>query len=158
FSGVKAGTDVDPERAHAVTNRRRAPHGASRPVEARKKAVARRVNLAAAKPRQLTPRPVVIAFEEVPPTAVSELRRSLRRSDDVDEENRGEHAVVLGNGPGARQEFLDLVEDGVLVAEVWVIVLPRKLDGLCTWNICTEVAASCSMDHVSRPIDDESGN
>jgi hypothetical protein len=64
-----------------------AANGPGRPVEARQKAVARRVDLAASEVRQLGADCGVVPFDELAPRAITELRRPFGRSHDVGEQD-----------------------------------------------------------------------
>jgi len=72
---------------------------------------ARRLHLASAKTRQLTPRHIVVGLQQLFPSTVSQLSRSLRRRDDVREEHRREDTIGLGVRSGTGKELLDLVQE-----------------------------------------------
>ena len=55
--------------------------------------------------------------EQIPPSKISQLRRELSGLHYVREQNRGQDAIGVGPTPNPGEEFLDLVEDGVLVAD-----------------------------------------
>src|SRR6266545_150282 len=90
-------------------------------VEAREEAVAGRVELGAAEARELAADKRVVLAEQLAPARIPELRRLRRRSDDVREEHRCEHAVRLRLFPGALlpgflQETFELSQGCVRVA------------------------------------------
>ena len=59
----------------------------------------------------------VVALQQGPPSAIAQLCGTLGRADDVGEQHRREHAVADDRPPHTGQEVLDLVGDGVLLAE-----------------------------------------
>src|SRR4029079_12408352 len=65
-------------------------------------AVSRSVDLASAKADELLPDERVVTLNQVAPPRVSELRRPLRRIDDVGEEQRRQNAIRFGRIPGSR--------------------------------------------------------
>jgi hypothetical protein len=127
---VEPKTNLETERARRVADRDGARDRARRAVERGEEAVPRRAELSASEPAQLTTDEYVVLFEEVTPTTVAEIHGQLCRPDDVGEEDGREHPVERRMRSHAGQELLDLVEDGVLVAEPGQVVGTGELDDL----------------------------
>src|SRR5262245_35579205 len=111
FPRVQAGAHLQSELRHGLDNRARTPDGPRRSVEGSEESVAGGIHLAAAEPHKLGADELVVALQELTPSAVAERGRFLARADDVGEKHRGEHAVSLGplppGFPGVGQELLD---------------------------------------------------
>ena len=95
LASVKTGANFEVELSQAVSNRPPAVDGACGAVERREKPVAGRVDLLAAKPRELAPDLGMVLLKELAPGTVTEVSRSRRRADDVREEDRRKHAIGL---------------------------------------------------------------
>src|SRR5205085_8896475 len=119
--------NLQPERCDGVHDRTTAANGARRPVERSQEAVARRVDLPSAEPRELAAHGLVMRLEQVPPAPVAELARALGRADDVGEQNRGEHALRFRRLAHTGEELADLGEELVTVGPRDVI-LAGQLD------------------------------
>jgi hypothetical protein len=65
----------------------------------------------------------VVAVEQITPAPVAQRDGPLRSADDVGEHDRGQDPIGLLAAARAREEFLDLVEDGIGVAD------PRERSG-----------------------------
>jgi len=74
---VKNGTYVQPERSKRLPDRLSAADRAGRSVERREEAVPYRIHLGPAVSADQRPDDRVVPFEQLAPTAVSELRRLL---------------------------------------------------------------------------------
>jgi hypothetical protein len=72
--GVQSGTHLDAEGLHRVTNCRGGADRSLRAVEHRQEAVARRVHLAAPKPRELRPDDGVVRIKQGMPVAITQRR------------------------------------------------------------------------------------
>src|SRR5205807_8938792 len=83
LAGVQTRADVDSELAHPVADRKRGAHRPRGTVEAREEPVARRIDLASAKPLQLATDSIVVRFDQLMPAAVAQSTRALRRAADV---------------------------------------------------------------------------
>jgi len=66
--------------------------------------------------------------ENIPPPAVAQRSGALGRAHDVGEQDSCEHPIDRPVREVARQEALDLIEHGVLVAGAEEMVAARKLD------------------------------
>ena len=95
LAGVDAGPDLEPDAPTASTIALARADRPRRSVEHGEEAVAGRVDLAAAEARQLGSDRRVMALEQLPPAAVAELRRELRRADDVREQDGRQDAIRL---------------------------------------------------------------
>jgi hypothetical protein len=67
----------------------------------------------------------VVAVQEVTPPSVAEPGGRLGRAHDVREHHRGQDPVGLRSMSHAGEEFLDLAEDCVAVADEWEVVGAR---------------------------------
>src|SRR5262249_43982075 len=127
---VQSGPDVEPELPHPRADLAGGPDAAGRSVESRKKAVARGVDLAAAKARQLPADQAVMGVEPFSPAAVAQLGGAVGGIDDVGKQHGREDAIVLGIATRPGDELLDLVDDGVGVADPGRVIRARELDVL----------------------------
>src|SRR5262249_16598278 len=90
--------------------------------------VARGGDFRAAKPRKFSADRRIVPIQKLAPATVSKLGRTLRRPDNINEENRGEHTFRFRRLSYPRQEFLDLVDQTVGVLCKEQMVLSRKFD------------------------------
>src|SRR5206468_5668421 len=100
------------ERRHRLAELGRAADRPGRPVEGREEAVAGRVDRAAAEANELAAHELMVALEQLAPSAIAERGGALTGADDVGEEHGSEHAVGLALLPATRvpafpQETLD---------------------------------------------------
>src|SRR5205085_9624752 len=108
-------------------------HGAGRAVEGRQGPIASGLHDTTTMALDLLTHEVVVVVQELPPLAVAEPRRGLRRTDDVGEHDSGEDAVEVEVG-GLRfvelagDEPLDLADDGADVSGSDVVVGSLQLD------------------------------
>src|SRR6185312_9901805 len=108
LSGVEANSHVDADRVERLVDRFGTSDRAGRTVEGREESVTRRLHLSPLEPiERLADDPVVLG-EELAPSRISDLGRAVGRADDVREENRREHTVVLRSGARTGDEVLDL--------------------------------------------------
>src|SRR6266545_3335853 len=105
---VKAGPNLEPERAHILHQRTRTLDRPARTVERGEEAVARSVDLLAVELPQPAPNESVMLLEQRTPRRVPELRGTLCRADDVGEEHGCENSVWLLWSADAAQEPLAL--------------------------------------------------
>src|SRR5436305_605987 len=108
FTRVYACTYPEPEPADALATSLGAADGARRSVERGEEPVPGRVLLLTAIARELAANEQVVPLEQLAPAPVAELRRPLRRPDDVGEEHRRENAVRNLGGSFAAREPRDL--------------------------------------------------
>ena len=156
---VQTCPDVDAERSNGLNDRTRAPDAPSRAVEAREEPVAGRVDLGAAVAREKATDDRVMPFEYVAPRSVSELGRSLGRTDDVGEQHGHEDAVELGLlVPSGRQKPVDLPDDTLLVSGPWEGVGTRDLDELGTGDAVGDESGLRQGGDIVSPVDDERGD
>ena len=90
---MQSGAHGEIQWPDAFDDRLRAPDRASGAVEGGEEAVARRIDLASVEARELATNGGVVLLHEIAPATVSDLRRALRRSDEIGEENRREHPI-----------------------------------------------------------------
>src|SRR4051812_34534349 len=128
LTGVDARTDLESETWHRARDRQGAADRPCRPVECGKESVAGGIDLATAIPSEFLTDQGVVPLEQVLPCPVSDGACPFRRCDDVGEEDGGKDTIPLRRRPDARQEFLDLIKDGISVAEIWQVVDAVELD------------------------------
>jgi hypothetical protein len=114
---VQACTNLEPDVAVGLDDRLRAPYSARRAVEGCEKPVACGVQLTASELRQLSSHEGVVPLEQLAPAAVTQFDRSFGGTDDVGEEDGGEHSLRLRRLPTTRlvdspYEVLDLLQKG----------------------------------------------
>src|SRR5262249_51138591 len=125
---VQPGTDLEAQGPHRVPDGAGTANRARGAVEGGQKAVAGGSHLGSAPAPELAPHEGVVDFQQVAPLAIAELHRSLRRRDDVREEDRREHAIGLRSTADPGQQLLDFVEDRVLVSDERQVIRAGKLD------------------------------
>jgi len=81
--------------------------------------------------------------------SVTKLCRSIGRTNDIYEHNRGEKAVWVRAMANAGHKLFDLVEDRVLVPYEREMIRTRKFDVLCSWNVKRQMTRSL---HTHRNI------
>src|SRR5207245_4718090 len=109
-----------PELAHRFSDGATAADGTCRPVEGGEEAVPRGVHLLAAEAHELATYELVMALQQLAPTAVAECGRLLARADDVAKEDGGEHTVGLGRLvrlPGSPEKPLHLRQNRLGIAD-----------------------------------------
>src|SRR5207253_75804 len=111
FAGVKSGADLETDVADCGNDGLCAADRAGRPIKSGEEAVTGGIDLAAAEARKLVPDRGVMTVEQLSPAAIAERARTLRRPDDVCEQESHEHTIGLFGLAHAGQELLDLVGD-----------------------------------------------
>ena len=115
---MHAGAGVEAERPERAHDRRRAADRARGAVERGERPVARRLELMAAEPGQLSANHLVVALDELEPGTVAALGGRLRRTDDLGDEQRHQGSIPV-HGERCRAAFgeerLDGVEDLIRV-------------------------------------------
>jgi hypothetical protein len=79
--------------------------------------------------------------QQVRPSAVAQLGGSPRRIDDVNEKDRSKDAIRFGSMAHASQEFLDLVDERVLVADEREMVVSGQFYKFGAWYVLGKIAA-----------------
>ena len=95
FTRVQPGAQLDPQRCDRRPDRLCAADRAHGPVEGREEPVPRGVELPTAVARETAANEPVMLVDELLPADVAQLRLTLRRADDVGEEDRREDALEL---------------------------------------------------------------
>ena len=106
LSRVHARADLDPEVADRCTDRLSTPDRTGRTVEGREESVAGGIHVAASVTFDLHASPLVVTGEDRTPLGVAHRAELLRRSDDVGEQDGGEHTVEIcrrGATPATRR-------------------------------------------------------
>src|SRR5205823_7146036 len=111
FTGVHACPDLEAEPPDGVDDRGRAADRTRRAVEGRKEAVARGVLLLTTEAVELAPDERVVPLEQLTPGTIAHLCRLRARTDDVGEEDGGQHGVRDLRRRLTRDEALDLFRD-----------------------------------------------
>src|SRR6185295_18995126 len=111
-----------------VADRRGASDRAGCSVEPGEETVARRVDFTAVEAFELAPDVGIVPAEQLLPSLVAELDRSLRGVDEVGEQHGGQDALDRRQRPDTGEELLDLVEQGVGVAREEQVVGALELD------------------------------
>ena len=99
----RPGADFEPELAHPVRDRLSAAHSSDRPVEGGEEAIAGGVDLASPEAAELPAHERVVAFDQFPPTHITDSGQRRRGTDDVGEQDRGENRVGLLDAKGAHE-------------------------------------------------------
>src|SRR5512133_3067365 len=155
LAGVQARAHVEADAANVFDDRARATDCSRRPVEGGEETVAGRVDLDAPKALEIATHDLVVLLEQIAPAAIAKLTCSIRRADDVGEQDRGEHSIRGDGLSDARQEFLDLVQDVVAVDE-GKVVLSRELHVTRAFDVAREPARVLDgADLVADAMDDE---
>src|SRR5688572_6947324 len=87
--------NVNAERVYSLDDRLSATHGTGWSIERCKESVTGSVDLDAPVASKQSANDHVMPLDQLAPCAVSEHRRSLGRSDEIGEEDRGEHPIEL---------------------------------------------------------------
>jgi len=104
LAGVQPGPHLEAEAPHPVADGPGALHRPPGGVEGGQEPVAGGLDLPALEDVELHAHEGVVLVEQLPPAGVPELRRPLRRPDDVGEENRGQPPFRLGPPLSLREE------------------------------------------------------
>ena len=146
---------VDAELAGAVPDRQRAADRARRAVERGQEAVAGRLDLATRKPLELTANHGVVRVEQIAPASVPELAHEVGGMDDVAEHDGRQDAIGV-DATHAREEFLDLGDDRIAVADVRQMLVAGKLRVARARDVLGEIPSVTDEDGaVALPVDDQ---
>ena len=152
---MKARAHVEADAAHVFDDRARAPDCSRRPVEGGEETIAGSVDLDSSKALEVATDHLVVTLEQIAPAAVAKLTCSIRRTDDIGEQDRGEHSIRGDGLTDAGQELLDLVQDVVTVDE-GEVVLSRELHVTRAFDVAREPARVLDgADLVADAMDDE---
>jgi hypothetical protein len=111
FAGVQPGSQLKPDMSGGTGKRCSALDGAPWPVEARKDAIARCLDQAAAVLVDQTVSQLVVIVKQTTPGYVAQAHKLLCRFDDIGEKYSGENTVsVLCDDVAAGEEFFDHTE------------------------------------------------
>ena len=143
-----------PRNTSRITVAHRMAGGSVEPGEG---AVAGGLDLTAVEARKLAPDLGIVPAEQVLPSLVAELDRSLRGVDDVGKQHGGQDALDRRRRPDAGKELLDLIEHGIGVARKEQVVVALDLDELGPGDAVGEVATHLDAHHpVVPPVKHES--
>ena len=105
---------------------------------------------------RVLPVTVPASFKTATPPRVAQPCGRFRGAHDVREHHGGQHAVGLGPVTDARQELLDLAQDGLAVAHPGKMIVAGQLDVLRTANTLGEVSAARDTVHeIPLAMNDE---
>jgi hypothetical protein len=93
---VETGADFEAERADRVSHRQCATNASGGAVKNCEEPVPGDINLATTKSRHFSAHEGMVALDQIPPCAITDPRGMLCRAHDVDEENGGQHPIVVG--------------------------------------------------------------
>ena len=156
LAGVETRPDLQAEGPERIRQGQRAADGAGRAVEDGQEPVAGGADLASGVARQLIAYPGVMSVEHVGPGGVGELGGALGGAHDVREQHGREHPVGLGLGPCPGQEFLDLAEDRIRVADPGKMVVPVELDDRRPRDALGHEPAGLDRDGpIARSVEDQ---
>src|ERR1700716_2628595 len=153
---VDPGTDLQTQAAHLAYDRASTADAAGRPVEGRQEAVAGGINLTTAEPGELLTDDGVVAVEQIPPPPVAQRDCPLRGANDVSEHDRGQDPIRLLAAAGTGEELLDLLEEGLGVADPREMVGAGQLHVLCPLNAFGDVSSGRhANDAIALTVHDE---
>src|SRR5207247_5734537 len=107
---VDADADSQPDALDGLDQAHRESNGARRPIERQEESIARRIDLTATEAAEFSSDDRIEALEEVRPPPIPELRRTLRRVDDVDEHHGRKDAFRFLAVPHPGEKLLDLLD------------------------------------------------
>src|SRR5450631_3208308 len=125
---MDAGPQLDAQLRDPVTQRLSAAHRHSRPIKRRQRIIADVLDHPPAVLWYDTVYELVVALEDLAPCAIAQLRCARRRGHYVREQDACQHPVRRGELDRARDEPLDLIDDGVQVAKPEVMVVAGVCD------------------------------
>src|SRR6267378_6226795 len=117
FAGVNAGPHVEADSVKILPDCEGTTNRTGGSIERRAESVACVIDLSAPIALQLGSHHPVVLLEQIAPSTISQLRGTLSGVNDVGEQNGRQHPIGVWPSSNARQEFLHLVEDGVLTAD-----------------------------------------
>src|SRR6478672_625522 len=158
---VATRADLHPEGPYGFADRPSATHCSSGTVERCEEPIACRVDVRAAVSLDLGFSQLVVASQDLLPRGVPESGRQLRRSDDIGEQDRGEHTVDILHMSLSGQELLDLVKHRVLVRAPGFVISSWQLKEAKRWDPIGDVAPCFDdldlvvgpMQHQGRDLD-----
>ena len=148
---VYARPHLEAQAPQHVADRHGTPDRAGGSVEPGEEAVARRVDLTAVEALELAPDLGVVPAEQLLPSFVAELDRSLGGVDDVGKQHGGQNALYRRHRTNTGEELLDLVEHAVGVAREEQVVGAIELDELGPGDAIGEVATHLEPQHPVVP-------
>src|SRR3954452_16456786 len=147
LAGVDPDPHLQPRRACNLSDCVPAADRARGPVEGRETAVAQRLDLVAAEPRQLALNGRLVGLDALAPAGFPELRRPFPGAHPTRLHHRCEHAIHVRRRALADQELLDLAEDRVRVAGPRHVIDAVELDVARPGDLRRELAPGAPVDH-----------
>ena len=117
LAGVHARADLQAERRDGIADRAGATHTPRRAVEGRRRSHRPRCRSPCRGSGDLVAGALVVALQQLTPLRIAERGGMFGRADDVGEDHRRQHTVAVRDLPDPGQELLDLVGQGVAVAD-----------------------------------------
>jgi hypothetical protein len=140
FSGVNAGTNLEAEAPRGLCGCESALHSPRWAIEGDEEPLACRPHLSSTEPREFAPHHLVVVTDGCPPAHVVELVCPAARIDKTQAQQRCQDAVGLGDSVRTGQEFLDLVNQPIDVADEDEVILAGELHILRSWDVIGEVS------------------
>src|SRR5690242_18555090 len=154
---MEAGANFELEGPDRVHNRLRTLDSASGPVERREEAVTSNVLLDTPITPEHGAHDRVMAFDQLPPSAVADGRRLLSRANNVGKEHGRQNAIEFGLLlPDAAEKRLDRIEERLLLARPHGPIVARELHEVRARDPPGKVAAGLDvLDRVASAMQDE---
>ena len=156
LAGVDPGPDPQAEVEELIADLQSAPNRAGRAVEDGRDALLSGLDLAAGVSREGFPHHRVVPVDQVGPLLAAKPHRMRAGLGDLGAEDGRQHRFGGGAAPGPGQEFLDLPEHQVGIAEIWPVVDRVELHHPRPGNVLGDVAARLDGgDLVLVGVDDQ---
>jgi hypothetical protein len=158
---VKTSAQLEAELADAVADGAGTANRPCRAVKAGKEAVAGSVNFFAPEAAELPPNRCVMGQQQLTPGTIAKLRSLCSRSDDIREQDRGEHSIWFSFIAIPRlerflQELLELAEEPILIPERRPEISAGKFNQACIWDSLRHVPTAANVESRKlRPVHDE---
>src|SRR5262249_4991138 len=130
-----------------------APDRAGWAVESCEEAVARGIDLAAAKALQLPAHDSMMPLEQLAPSAVAHLTCASSGVHDISEQEGRQHSIDFRLRPNAGEEFFDFGHHRLDGSEPGVVVDALQLDPARPRNVLREVPADLERKDVTLGVD-----
>jgi hypothetical protein len=135
LAGVQASADLDSYLACGLLEAQCAADTTRRAVECCEKTIARNIHLPPTERCKLTSYDGMMAIETCFPCFVADAGHALRGAHNVGKQHRCEHTVDVTRRPYAGQKLLNFVDDGILVARPWHVVVALQLHEASARNL-----------------------
>ncbi len=106
---MKSATDLKTQSAYALSDRKCTSYRTCGSIKGGEESISSSIDFATAEFGQLVADHALKAFEQGTPLSVTKRSRSIGRTDDIDEQYRGEKPVWVRAAANAGHELLDFV-------------------------------------------------